>query len=146
MNRFWFSVILFCAISAYSGLSSIPIQFLLCCCATSAVVPAPRNGSRTVPFGGHPARMQGSTSSVGYVAKCAPLYGLVLISHTERLLRLPSCRVRLLVTPLPWTTRWVPLRVSCPMMTLPAVAPAAFRCCHVAPGVVFACSSIAWWL
>lgn len=146
MKRFWFSVILFCAISAYSGLSSIPIQFLLCCCATSAVVPAPRNGSRTVPFGGHPARMQGSTSSVGYVAKCAPLYGLVLISHTERLLRLPSCRVRLLVTPLPWTTRWVPLRVSCPMMTLPAVAPAAFRCCHVAPGVVFACSSIAWWL
>ena len=83
MNRFWFSVILFCAISAYSGLSSIPIQFLLCCCATSAVVPAPRNGSRTVPFGGHPARMQGSTSSVGYVAKCAPLYGLVLIVQTD---------------------------------------------------------------
>ena len=87
--------------------------------------------------------MHGSISSDGNVAKCASLKGLTVTVHTDRLLRLPSCRVRLDVTPLPCTTRCVPLRVPSPTMTLPAVAPAALRSCHVAPGCVFASSCMA---
>ena len=41
--------------------------------ATSAVVPAPMNGSRTIPFSGQPASIQVRIRSGGKVAKCAPL-------------------------------------------------------------------------
>ena len=61
-----------------------------CCCATSPVVPAPLNGSRTTPPLGQPASMHGSISFGGNVAKCAPLNGRVVTVQTERRLR-PEC-------------------------------------------------------
>ena len=39
--------------------------------ATRAVVPEPRNGSRTMELGGDPSRMQGVTRFGGKVAKWA---------------------------------------------------------------------------
>ena len=38
-----------------------------------------------MPPSGHPARMHGFIRFGGKVAKCAPLNGLVVIVHTERL-------------------------------------------------------------
>nr|AKH46655.1 DNA adenine methylase [uncultured marine virus] len=54
---------------------------------TSPVVPAPANGSSTTAPRGAPARMHGSMSFGGNVAKCAPLYGRVVTVQTLRLLR-----------------------------------------------------------
>ena len=55
--------------------------------ATIGAVNAPANGSRIVSPGREPALIQRSASSGGNVAKCAPLYGLVAIVQTDRLLR-----------------------------------------------------------
>jgi len=57
------------AIAAYSGLSSQRMLLRLLRAATRPVVPAPPNGSSTVPPSGHPARTQGSIRSGGNVAK-----------------------------------------------------------------------------
>lgn len=43
-------LIRFSAIFIYSGFKSIPIQFLFNFFATTAVVPAPIKGSKTIPF------------------------------------------------------------------------------------------------
>src|SRR6185312_13936144 len=59
----------FRAISTYFTLRSIRIAFLCRRSATRPVVPAPPNGSNTMPPVGQPALMQRSTSSVGKVAK-----------------------------------------------------------------------------
>src|SRR5690606_13699175 len=82
---------LFFAISIYSGLSSIPTQSRPCFCATRPVVPLPKNGSRTIPPGGDPAKMHGSIRSGGNTAKCAPLKGRVATVQTVRLLRPLGC-------------------------------------------------------
>ena len=58
-----------------------------CSCATSPVVHAPANGSSTTSPGREPARIQGSISLGGKVAKCDPLYGFVAMVQTERRLR-----------------------------------------------------------
>src|SRR6056300_521237 len=70
----------------YSGLSSHRIELRSCRYATPAVVPEPPNGSSTVPPSGQPARIQGSISSGGNVAKCAPLNAFGGTVHTLRLL------------------------------------------------------------
>ena len=57
----------------YSSFSSMPIYFLSCSNATCPVVADPEKGSSTVLPSGHPAKMQGSISLGGKVAKCAPL-------------------------------------------------------------------------
>src|SRR5215831_14750404 len=69
--------------SAYSGFNSIPIALRPSLRETTAVVPDPMNGSRTVPPSGQPALIHGSIRSSGNVAKCASGYDLVLISQTE---------------------------------------------------------------
>src|SRR6266566_4919772 len=74
-----------CAISTYEALSSMPMYCLPSRFATTAVVPDPRNGSSTVPSGGHPACKGVSTSSWGYTAKCASGYDVVEIAQTERM-------------------------------------------------------------
>jgi len=58
---------------------------LLSFLATIAVVPLPMKGSNIISLGLLPAKMHGSMSSGGNTAKCAPLYGLGGIDHTERL-------------------------------------------------------------
>src|SRR5690606_9182712 len=65
------------AISTYSGLISQSTASRPACVATSPVVPAPPNGSNTVPPSGQPARMHGLMRSGGKVAKWAPLKGRV---------------------------------------------------------------------
>src|SRR3990172_7185216 len=75
------------AISAYLAFSSIPTKLRLSLEATSPVVPAPANGSRTVSPMAEPARMQGSTRAGGNVAKWASGKGAVAMVQTERLLR-----------------------------------------------------------
>ena len=50
--------------------------------ATIPVVPEPPKGSKTTPPSGQPALIQGSIKSLGKVAKCAPLKGLVIIVQT----------------------------------------------------------------
>ena len=47
------------AISMYFAFSSIPIHLRISLVATSPVVPEPKNGSRTVPPSGQPARCRG---------------------------------------------------------------------------------------
>ena len=42
------------------------------CFAAAAVVPLPKNGSRTIPPTGQPAKMHVSASLGGYAAKCPP--------------------------------------------------------------------------
>ena len=69
----------------YSSFNSIPIYCRFNPFATAPVVPLPINGSRTIPCFGHPARIQVSAKRGGNAAKCAPLYGTVLIFHTSRL-------------------------------------------------------------
>src|SRR3990167_923016 len=75
------------AISTYSGLSSIPVNLRPCQRATSPVVPAPMKGSSTRSPRLEPARMQGSTSFGGNVAKWASPNGWTGMVHTSRLLR-----------------------------------------------------------
>src|SRR4051794_33180824 len=70
--------------ATYFGLSSMPMYCRPCSSATSPVVPAPLNGSRTIPPRREPARMQGSMSFGGNVAKCAPLNGCVATVQTSR--------------------------------------------------------------
>ena len=66
---------------------SLPSRF-----ATAPVVPLPKNGSNTVSPGLLPARIQGSMSRSGNMAKCSSMRNVfVLTSHTSRL-RL-YCRV-----------------------------------------------------
>src|SRR5581483_2590548 len=59
------------AIAAYSGLSSIRMALRFKRSATRPVVPAPPKGSSTIPPSGQPARMHGSISAGGKVAKWA---------------------------------------------------------------------------
>src|SRR3990167_5433231 len=73
------------AMSTYLGFKSNPIKLRLFFLQTTPTVPAPENGSRIVPFLGHPANTQGKIKSSGKVAKCAPLNGCVGIIQTERL-------------------------------------------------------------
>lgn len=56
------------------------------CMATTAVVPAPPNGSSTTPPNGAPARMHGRIKSGRKVAKWASLKACVATVHTLRLL------------------------------------------------------------
>ena len=58
---------------------------LPCFLATIAVVPDPINGSRTISPSRDPASIHGSIKSGGNTAKCAPLYGLLVIVQTSRL-------------------------------------------------------------
>ena len=46
----------------------------------------------TIPPLGQPAKIQVSANFGGKAAKCAPLYGTVLISHTSRLFRVAKIR------------------------------------------------------
>ena len=61
--------ILFLDISMYSGFNSIKMAVRFNDLATIPVVPAPAKGSRTIPFSGQPALIQGSIKSGGKVAK-----------------------------------------------------------------------------
>ena len=63
--------------AAYSGFSSHSTALRPYAAATPAVVPLPPNGSITAPPAGHPAKMHGSISAGGNVAKWAPLNGRV---------------------------------------------------------------------
>jgi len=74
----------FLIISIYSGLSSIPRNFLPYPIAAIPVVPAPANGSRTTPSIGQPARTQRRARSGGIHAKCAPGKLCVEMVNTER--------------------------------------------------------------
>ena len=75
------------AICMYSGFNSNPMYLRLNFRATMPVVPEPINGSRTIPFSGHPAKMQSATNFSGNVAKCASCRGCVGIVHTSLLFR-----------------------------------------------------------
>jgi hypothetical protein len=58
----------------------MPKNLRPCLYATIAVVAAPTKQSSTVPPAGHPARMHGSISFGGNVAKCAPVNDAVVAS------------------------------------------------------------------
>jgi len=66
----------------YSGFSSIKMAVRLNCFATIPVVPEPPKGSKTTPPSGQPAFIHGSAKSLGKVAKCASLQGLVVTVQT----------------------------------------------------------------
>jgi hypothetical protein len=66
---------------------SIPTNLRPSRCATTAVVPLPINGSRTMPPSGQPAEIHNSTSFSGKTAKCALLNFESGISHTVRRFR-----------------------------------------------------------
>src|ERR1035438_831715 len=91
----------------YAGLSSMEIESRPSCWQTRDVVNAPANGSKTTPPAGQPARMHGSISFGGKVAKCAPLYGAVAMVQTVRLLRvwgmtaIAASKLELFLIPLP---------------------------------------------
>jgi hypothetical protein len=68
-----------------------PCPYSLAVLSTSAASRSTtrRHGAPHTPqhFGGDPARMHGSISLAGNVAKCAPAYGCVATVQTDRLLR-----------------------------------------------------------
>jgi hypothetical protein len=70
------------AISRYRRDRSMPMPQRPSWRAARSVVPAPANGSRTVPPSGHPARMQRRASSPGKVAKWAPRNEPAGMAHT----------------------------------------------------------------
>jgi hypothetical protein len=74
-----------------------------------------RHGAPHTPqhFGGDPARMHGSISFGGNVAKCAPANGAVATVHTDRLFRLArrgAIPLNALPSPIESTIRLAPIR------------------------------------
>src|SRR4051812_34892153 len=75
------------AIAQYSWQQSMPRYSRPSFFAAAAAVPLPRNGSRTTPSAGQPAKMQFFTSTSGNTAKCAPRNLESGIDQTVRLFR-----------------------------------------------------------
>ena len=94
------SAILLAAISTYEGLISHPIKPRPMRLATTPAVPLPANGSSTTPPSGQPAKIHGSISFSGNVAKCAPRNPFVLTLQTLRLFLRP-----VLFLLFPWLSR-----------------------------------------